>query len=145
MIEEREKITGQIQIPADKVAQLQAEIINIDVYKKEIEKFIATNVTQLIEIVLAGAVFLDSSDIHIEPEEQNAKLRLRLDGVLQDVLILNLGYSHPIEYKFPEGTEIKVEKNVISIHGIDKQLVGQTAAEIRSLRKPEPYKGKGIK
>ncbi|MDD3480809.1 MAG: 50S ribosomal protein L6 [Patescibacteria group bacterium] len=60
-------------------------------------------------------------------------------------LILNLGYSHPIKYTPREGIEIKVEKNVITISGIDKQLVGQTAAEIREFRKPEPYKGKGIK
>jgi large subunit ribosomal protein L6 len=58
---------------------------------------------------------------------------------------LNLGYSHPIEIKAPEEIEFKVEKNVITVFGIDKQLVGQVAAEIRSKRKPEPYKGKGIR
>jgi len=62
-----------------------------------------------------------------------------------DILVLNLGYSHPIEYKVPEGIEVKVEKNIITVLGIDKQVVGQTAAEIRAMRKPEPYKGKGIK
>ncbi|MFA6254921.1 MAG: 50S ribosomal protein L6 [Patescibacteria group bacterium] len=60
-------------------------------------------------------------------------------------LVLHLGYSHPIEYNIPTGIEIKVEKNIITVSGIDKQVVGQTAAEIRSMRKPEPYKGKGIK
>ena len=60
-------------------------------------------------------------------------------------LVLNLGFSHPIEFDFPEGIEIKVEKNVIIISGIGKQLVGETAARIRTIRKPEPYKGKGIK
>ncbi|MDD3678784.1 MAG: 50S ribosomal protein L6 [Patescibacteria group bacterium] len=60
-------------------------------------------------------------------------------------LVLNLGYSHPIRYTPKDGIEIKVEKNVISVSGIDKQAVGQVAAEIRSFRKPEPYKGKGIK
>lgn len=60
-------------------------------------------------------------------------------------LTLNLGYSHPIEYNLPAGTEAKVEGNVITVSGIDKQLVGQAAAEIRQFRKPEPYKGKGIK
>ncbi len=60
-------------------------------------------------------------------------------------LILNLGYSHPIIFKIPKGIEIKVEKDVITISGVDKQLVGQAAAEIRAFRKPEPYKGKGIK
>lgn len=61
------------------------------------------------------------------------------------VLNLQLGYSHPIDYKFPAGIDIEVEKNLIRITGVDRQQVGQTAAEIRSLRKPEPYKGKGIK
>ncbi len=60
-------------------------------------------------------------------------------------LTLNLGFSHPIEFVLPKGIEGSVEKNLITIKGIDKQLVGQVAAQIRSLKKPEPYKGKGIK
>jgi large subunit ribosomal protein L6 len=60
-------------------------------------------------------------------------------------LKLQLGFSHEVVYKIPAGVEIKVEQNVITISGIDKQAVGQVAAEIRSLKKPEPYKGKGIK
>jgi large subunit ribosomal protein L6 len=60
-------------------------------------------------------------------------------------LVMALGFSHPVRYTPREGIEIKVEKNVITVSGIDKQLVGQTAAEIRELKKPEPYKGKGIK
>lgn len=66
-------------------------------------------------------------------------------AVQSDKLILNVGYSHPVEYQIPAGIEIKVEKNIITVAGIDKKLVGQTAAEIRAIRKPEPYKGKGIK
>lgn len=61
------------------------------------------------------------------------------------ILNLNLGYSHPIDYKIPAGIDITVDKNIITVSGISKQLVGQTAAEIRALRKPEPYKGKGIR
>lgn len=66
-------------------------------------------------------------------------------AVSGNALTLQLGYSHPIVYQIPTGITITVEKNTITISGSDKQLVGQTAAEIRSLRKPEPYKGKGIK
>ncbi|MBU0707825.1 50S ribosomal protein L6 [Patescibacteria group bacterium] len=61
------------------------------------------------------------------------------------VLNLKLGYSHPIDYQIPDQIEVKVEKNIISIAGIDKQVVGETAASIRKFRPPEPYKGKGIK
>jgi len=62
-----------------------------------------------------------------------------------NILTLNLGYSHPVEMEDPEGLESKVEANKIIISGIDKEKVGQYAAEIRDKRRPEPYKGKGIK
>jgi len=62
-----------------------------------------------------------------------------------DKLILSVGYSFPKEYLIPAGVEVKVEKNIITLFSIDKQLIGQSAAEIRKVRKPEPYKGKGIK
>jgi large subunit ribosomal protein L6 len=58
---------------------------------------------------------------------------------------MSLGFSHPVKYSAPEGVELKTEKMEITVSGIDKQKVGQVAAEIRSLKKPEPYKGKGIK
>ncbi len=60
-------------------------------------------------------------------------------------LELQLGFSHPINYDIPEGIDIKVEKNIITVSGTDKQKVGQVSAEIRSFRPPEPYKGKGVK
>ena len=60
-------------------------------------------------------------------------------------LVLSLGYSHPVEMIDPEGLEAVVDGNVITVKGIDKEKVGQYAAEIREKRAPEPYKGKGIK
>ena len=60
-------------------------------------------------------------------------------------LVLSLGYSHPVEMEDPEGVEAVVEGNKITVKGIDKEKVGQYAAEIRDKRRPEPYKGKGIK
>ena len=58
---------------------------------------------------------------------------------------LNLGFSHDVIYKLPQGITAAIEQNKITVSGIDKQQVGQVAAEIRALKKPEPYKGKGIK
>ncbi len=66
-------------------------------------------------------------------------------AVKGNVLELQLGFSHPINYEIPTGITVTVEKNIITVKGTDKQQVGQVAAEIRSFRKPEPYKGKGIK
>ena len=62
-----------------------------------------------------------------------------------NVLTFTLGYSHPVVYKLPDGITASVEKNRVVLAGIDKELLGSTAATIRSFRKPEPYKGKGIK
>jgi large subunit ribosomal protein L6 len=62
------------------------------------------------------------------------------------VLQMSIGYSHPVEYTIPDGIEIKVDKQVrLAVSGADRQKVGQVSAEIRGLRPPEPYKGKGIK
>ena len=62
-------------------------------------------------------------------------------------MIFNLGYSHPIDFAVPDGIEIDVDAkaNLVTVRGIDRQQVGQIAAEIRRLRPPEPYKGKGIR
>jgi large subunit ribosomal protein L6 len=77
---------------------------------------------------------------------------LELSGIgyraerIGDILRLLLGYSSPVEFKIPQGIDVKVDKQVnVVVTGIDKQLVGRVAAEIRDLKKPEPYKGKGIR
>ncbi len=77
--------------------------------------------------------------------------KLELNGVGYRVALqgtdlkLNIGFSHDVIYKVPQGVQVAVEQNTMTISGIDKQQVGQVAAEIRALKKPEPYKGKGIK
>lgn len=68
--------------------------------------------------------------------------RVNLQG---QILKLSVGLSHDVTYNIPAGINISVEQNVITVSGIDKQQVGQVAAEIRAIKKPEPYKGKGIK
>jgi len=60
-------------------------------------------------------------------------------------LILTIGFSHPVKIKKPEGIAFTVEKNIVVVQGPDKELVGQIAARIRKVKKPEPYKGKGIR
>lgn len=68
--------------------------------------------------------------------------RVALSG---NKLVLNLGFSHQVEFLLPTGIKAEVDKNIITLSGIDKQLVGETAARLRRLRKPDVYKGKGIK
>ncbi|MCK5332814.1 50S ribosomal protein L6 [Candidatus Parcubacteria bacterium] len=87
----------------------------------------------------------------IEGVSKGYEKKLEIQGVGYKVvqkgkdLDFSLGFSHTIFFKAPEGIEFQVEKNIITVSGIDKQLVGQVAANIRSKKKPEPYKGKGIR
>ncbi|MEK7160882.1 MAG: 50S ribosomal protein L6 [Patescibacteria group bacterium] len=86
----------------------------------------------------------------VEGAKNGFEKKLEMEGVGFKVnlqgkdLVFSLGYSHPIEFKAPAGIDFKLEKNMITVSGADKEVVGQTAANIRQLRKPEPYKGKGI-
>lgn len=75
-------------------------------------------------------------------EFEGIGFRVALEG---EGLTLQLGFSHPVKFKTPLGIKFAVEKNVITVSGIDKELVGETAARVRALKKPEPYKGKGIR
>lgn len=77
-----------------------------------------------------------------ELEVNGVGFKIRLEG--KD-LVMSLGFSHEIRYTIPEDVDVKIEKMDITVSGINKQRVGQIAAEIREFKKPEPYKGKGIK
>jgi len=86
---ERAKITGEVEIASARFAKLKKEVSNIPKLKKKIEEFLTASVTELVEIILTGAICLEASDIHIEPEETQAKFRIRIDGILHDVMNLN--------------------------------------------------------
>jgi len=75
-------------------------------------------------------------------ELQGVGYRAQMQG---NDIVLNLGFSHPVKFSPKEGIKIAVSENIITISGMDKMLVGETAAKIRAVRKPEPYKGKGIR
>ena len=97
----------------------------------------------LMRALLANAVLGASTGFTRELEINGVGYRAEVKG---KEVHLALGYSHPVVYAIPEGIEIEIDKNNrISVRGANKQRVGQVAAEIRALRKPEPYKGKGIK
>ena len=83
-----EKITGEIQITSSLFTQLQKEIKNIVGFKEKIGKSLDKKTTELLEIILAGAVILDVSDLHIEPQAKESKIRVRIDGILQEVTLI---------------------------------------------------------
>ena len=78
----REKITGEMEVPEE----ILKEVKNISDFKKKVEGSLTAKATELLAVILGGAMALNASDIHIEPEEKEVKLRIRLDGVLHDVL-----------------------------------------------------------
>lgn len=75
-------------------------------------------------------------------EFEGVGYRANIEG---STLVMQLGFSHPVRLTAPAGVELKVEKNVITVIGFDKNVVGETAAKVRALKPPEPYKGKGIR
>ena len=87
----------------------------------------------------------------VEGVKEGYEKKLQLEGIGYKAslegenLVLNVGFSHPVKVKKVENIKFLVEKNIIAVSGIDKQLVGQVAAKIRAIRPPEPYKGKGIR
>lgn len=86
----------------------------------------------------------------VEGVTKGFEKRLEVKGVgfrvatANNVLDMSVGFSHPVQYKAPEGITLTNDKMIVIVNGIDKQKVGQVAAEIRAIKKPEPYKGKGI-
>jgi len=96
----------------------------------------------LFQRLIANMVYGVTNGFSTSLEVNGVGFKVALSG---NALTLALGFSHPVTFPLPEGITAQVEKNTITISGIDKQLVGQTAARVRALKKPEPYKGKGIK
>lgn len=93
-------------------------------------------------VLVANAIKGVSEGYKKELEIRGVGYQAKMEG---NRLVLQLGYSHDIVFDPPEGIDINANRDSISISGIDKQMVGEIAAKIRSFRKPEPYKGKGIR
>ncbi|MEA3453127.1 MAG: GspE/PulE family protein [Patescibacteria group bacterium] len=81
-------LTGKIQISKKRAEAIKKKVVAIDSFKKEIEKNLKQEVTELIEVILSGAIYFAASDIHFEPQEKEVKMRIRLDGMLHDVIFL---------------------------------------------------------
>jgi len=83
-----EQITGEIAIPLSQFSEIKKEIKNIAGFKEELERSLVKKMTEVLEVLLGGALILEASDIHIEPQEEEAKIRLRIDGILQDIITI---------------------------------------------------------
>lgn len=154
-----------IQIPAGVTITVDSDAIKVSGPKGNLEQFAMPEIDVKIE---GNEVIVTRKDDSKPAKSHHGLMRTLIQNMVTGVttgfekklevngvgfrvggggqaLEMALGYSHPVKYTAPAGINLVVEKMNITVQGINKQQVGQTAAEIRSLRKPEPYKGKGIK
>ncbi len=154
-----------IQIPSGVTITVDSGNVTVKGPKGELTQFITPDVTVKVE---DGNLTVTRRDDTKPSKSQHGLMRALINNMVTGVtkgfekklevngvgfrvgmagtdLELSLGFSHPVKYKAPTGVQITTNKMEITVSGIDKQQVGQAAAEIRELKKPEPYKGKGIK
>lgn len=154
-----------IQIPAGVTITVDGGNITVTGPKGSLEQFVLPHINLAIE---DGVVTVTRKSEEKIAKSQHGLMRALINNMVVGVtkgfekklevngvgfrvagggqaITMSLGFSHPVEYKAKDGVTLTVEKNLITVSGISKQQVGQAAAEIRSFKKPEPYKGKGIK
>jgi large subunit ribosomal protein L6 len=154
-----------IDVPAGVTITVDSDVISVKGPKGELTVPHLSDVTVTLEGTQAIVTRKDDERIaKAQHGLQRALLNNAVDGVTKgfekklevngvgfringggQAIEMSLGFSHTVKYAAPEGVNLAVEKMSITVSGIDKQQVGQIAAEIRALKKPEPYKGKGIK
>jgi large subunit ribosomal protein L6 len=124
--------------PDMKVA-IEGKEIKVETQKKT---KLARSLWGLTRVLISNMIEGVTKGFEKQLELQGVGYRMAVQG---KKLNMALGFSHPVEVDIPEGIEVKIEKNIMAISGIDKQKVGQLAASVRSLKKVEPYKGKGFR
>lgn len=136
---ETKKITGEIRIPKPVTDTIKKEVGNILEFKKKIEKSLNKTATELTEIIMAGAFYLDSSDIHIEPKEKKAKLRVRIDGVLHDILFFDLKTYKTLLSRFKLLAGLKLNVTSRPQDGRFSTFIEGVSIEIRASSLPAEY------
>jgi len=149
-----------IEIPQGVDVKIEGQQVKIKGPRGELQKSVRPEVSVALK---EGKIFLTGQNSSflgltrallanmVKGVTEGYEKKLELEGVGYKValegqdLVLNVGFTHPVKIKAPEGIKFSVEKNVITVSGINKELVGQIAAKIRFVNPPEPYKGKGIR
>ncbi|MFH0840475.1 MAG: 50S ribosomal protein L6 [bacterium] len=135
--------------PKGELKQAMSDLVKVDIKEKEV--LVSINDVNSKQQKAFWGLYRSLINNMVEGVTKGFEKKLEINGVGYKsnvsgrTLVLNVGYSHPIEFKLPEGINANVDGKIVTISGIDKQLVGETAAQIRKVRQPEPYKGKGIK
>ena len=136
---EIKKILGSVAISKKIIDELNLEAKNIAGYKKKIDEYMGQDVTSFLEVILFGAILLDASDIHIEPQEQNARLRIRLDGILQDVVFFDHQTRHHLLSRLKLLSKLKLNITDKPQDGRFSIESGGQLIEIRTSSLPAEY------
>ena len=135
---------GEVKVPLHKAVDLRIEkdlVTVLPIDQSKLARSLWGTVRSLIDNAVTGVSFGFTKKLEINGVGYRAQVKGK-------VLNLQLGHSHDINFPIPQGIDIKLEgdrQNIVAVSGVNKQQVGQVASKIRSFRKPEPYKGKGIK
>ena len=134
-----EKITGQVKIEKERFNQIKDLVKSILAFKKAIEKNLSKEITRILETILAGAINLDSSDIHIEPEKKKIKMRVRIDGILHNVLYLELKTYQSMLSRIKLLSGIKLNVTDRAQDGRFSVVVKGNPIEVRTSTLPSEY------
>ncbi len=138
-MEQAKKITGEVEIPQDIIKEVQKKVKNIPTFKEKIKASLGKSVTEFLEIILAGAINLDASDIHIEPEETQTKFRIRVDGILQDIMFLELKIYRVLVSRIKLLSKLKLNVTDRPQDGRFSILMEGNPIEIRTSALPAEY------
>ncbi|MBL7058123.1 50S ribosomal protein L6 [Patescibacteria group bacterium] len=145
------KIVGGVLVVKGPKGELKQKIVNYIKIEIEEGKILVKEASADKRVGAMWGLMRTLTNNMVVGVNQGFVRKLEVNGVgykanaVNNVLTLNVGYSHPVIKEMPEGITVIVEGKIITLEGIDKQAIGETAAQIRRVRKPEPYKGKGIK
>lgn len=155
-----------ITLPENTTVSIDGDVVSIKGPKGELSRSFRTEVVSIKED--EGKLVLEANDGEVFPRSlwgtyashlsnmiigvnEGYEKKLEIHGIgykaelKGDTLVLHVGFSHPVEMDIPEGLEVNIEKNVLTVTGIDKEAIGQFCASVRDVKPPEPYKGKGIR
>jgi len=133
---------GELSSPLFKDITVEQEGTTLSVLCADLETKKTKSFYGLARMLIANNIIGVTAGFEKKLELRGVGYRAQAQG---SNLNLSLGFSHPVVYPLPDGVNAAVEKSIITVTGIDKQKVGQVAAEIRAFRPPEPYKGKGVR
>src|SRR3989344_828937 len=138
-MEEAKKLLGAVAISPKVIEEVEAQVKDIGGFKKKIQEYLVKNVTELLDVILYGAITLDTSDVHIEPQEEEARLRIRLDGILQDVVFFDQNTYHHLLSRLKLLSKLKLNITDKPQDGRFSIEVKETLIEVRTSSLPAEY------